>query len=163
MYPINKSQINTLAIYDGWQEKHHRDARQIVMSPYSGILQHRKIVTKSSALYALPVVSGLPRSVTAVHAQIAASHKAACIANQENRGTTVLSRERQTAQHVLFGPLGAALGELDKQVLDHLGDNISGGNGVDADVVLAPFGGQVAAQLDDAGLGSVVGSADEAL
>jgi hypothetical protein len=99
----------------------------------------------------------------AVHAQIAAGHKAAGVADQENRSTTVLGRARQATQHVLLGPLGATLGKLDKQVLDHLGDNIARRNGVDADVVLAPFGGQVAAQLEDAGFGSVVGSADEAL
>lgn len=101
--------------------------------------------------------------MAAVHAQIAASHEAARVADQENRGTTVLSRTGQTTQHVLFGPLGAALRELEKQILDHLGDNVPRRDGVDADVVLAPFGGQVAAQLDDAGLGSVVRSADEAL
>lgn len=98
-----------------------------------------------------------------VHAQITTSHETACIAEQEHRRTAVLLGTGQTAQHVLLGPLVAALGELDEQLLDHLRDDVARGNGVDADVVLAPFGSQVAAQLDDSGFTGVVGGADETL
>lgn len=105
----------------------------------------------------------LPRGMATVHAQVATSHEAARIAEQEHGGTAVLLRAGQTAQHVLLGPLVAALGELDEQLLDHLGDDVAWGNGVDADVVLAPLGSQVAAQLDDSGFAGVVGGADETL
>lgn len=105
----------------------------------------------------------LPRGMATVHAQVATSHEAARIAEQEHCGTAVLLWTGQTAQHVLLGPLVAALGELDEQLLDHLGDDVAGGNSVDADVILAPLGGQVAAQLDDGCFAGVVGGADETL
>lgn len=105
----------------------------------------------------------LPSSMTTIHPQIASGHEAASITDQEDSGATVLLGTRQTAQHVLLRPLLAALRVLDKEFLDHLGDNIAGADGVDADVVLTPLGGQVAAQLEYGGLGSVVGGADEAL
>lgn len=80
-----------------------------------------------------------------VHAQVTPSHEAARITEQEHRGATVLLRAGKAAQHVLLGPLVAALGELDEQLFNHLGDDVARGNGVDADVVLAPLGGQVTA------------------
>lgn len=98
-----------------------------------------------------------------VHAQITTSHETACIAEQEHCRTAVLLGTGQTAQHVLLGPLVAALGVLDEQLLDHLRDDVARGNGVDADVVLAPLGGQIPAQLDDSGFAGVVGGADETL
>lgn len=105
----------------------------------------------------------LPRSMATVNAQVTTSHEAASIAEQEDCSTTVLLRAGQTAQHVLLGPLVAALGELDEQLLDHLSDDVARGNGVDADVVLAPFSSQVAAQLDDGRFAGVVGGADQTL
>lgn len=86
----------------------------------------------------------LPSGMSTIHAQVTASHKAAGIAEQEDRGTAVLLRTRQTAEHVLFRPLVAALWELNEQVLHHGGDNVARGDGVDTDVVLAPLGGEVA-------------------
>ena len=105
----------------------------------------------------------LPRSMATVNSQVTTSHEAARIAEQEDRCTAVLLRAGQAAQHVLLGPLVAALGELDEQILDHLGDDVARGNGVDADVVLAPFGSQIAAQLDDGRFAGVVGGADQTL
>lgn len=105
----------------------------------------------------------LPSSMATVHPQIASRHKATSIADQEHRRATVFFRARQTTQHVLLGPFLAALGKLHEQVLDHLGDDVAGADGVDTDVVLAPFGGEVAAELDDGCFGSIVGWADETL
>lgn len=105
----------------------------------------------------------LPSGMATVNAQVAASHEAASIAEQEDGGTAVLLRAGQTAQHVLLGPLVAALGEVNEELLHHGGDDVAGGDGVDADVVLAPFGGEVAAELDDGCFARVVGGADEAL
>ncbi len=110
-----------------------------------------------------PPLLHLPRSMATVNAQVTTSHEAARIAEQEDRRTAVLLRAGQTAQHVLLGPLVAALGELDKQILNHLRDDVARGNGVDADVVLAPFRSQVAAQLDDGRFAGVVGGADQTL
>lgn len=109
------------------------------------------------------MVLQLPRSMATVHPQIASRHKAAGIADQKHSRATVFLGPRQATQHVLLGPFLAALGELHEQVLDHLRDDVAGADGVDADVVLAPFGGEVAAELDDGGFGGVVGWADEAL
>lgn len=101
--------------------------------------------------------------MSTVHAQVAAGHEAACIAKQENGSAAVLLRTGQAAEHVLLGPLVAALGEVDEQLLDHGSDDVAGGDGVDSDVVLAPFHGEVAAQLDNGGLAGVVGRADKTL
>lgn len=109
------------------------------------------------------LVGKLPGSMATIHPQIASSHKAAGVTDQKHSRATVLLRARQTAQHVLLGPFLAALGVLHKQVLDHLGDDIPGADGVDANVVLAPFGGEVAAELDDGCFGGIIGWADEAL
>lgn len=98
-----------------------------------------------------------------VHAQVATSHEAAGVAEQEHGGTAVLLRARQAAQHVLLGPLVAALGELDEELLDHSSHDVAGGDGVDTDVVLAPLGGEVAAQLDDSGLAGIVGGTNQTL
>lgn len=105
----------------------------------------------------------LPRGVTTVHAQVRASHERRGIGEQEDRCTTVLLGTRQTAKHILLGPLVAALRELNKQLLNHSGDDVTRGNSVDTDIVLAPFGSEVATKLDDGGLGGVVGGTDEAL
>lgn len=105
----------------------------------------------------------LPSSVTTINAQVATSHKAASITEQEDSSTTVLLGTRQTAQHVLLGPLVASLGEVDEELLHHGGDDVARGDGVDTDVVLAPFGGEVAAELNDGCLAGVVGGADQSL
>lgn len=83
----------------------------------------------------------LPRGVATVNAEIAASHEAAGIADQENSGPAVLLGLGETAKHVLLGPLVAALGVLDEQILDHLGHDVAGGDSVDADAIRTPLGG----------------------
>ena len=105
----------------------------------------------------------LPSGVPAIHSQVASGHKAACVADQEHCCTTILGRRAQTAKHVLSGPLLATLGVLDEELLDHGGDDVARGDGVDADAVLAPFGSEVSRELQDTGLGGVVRWADEAL
>lgn len=98
-----------------------------------------------------------------IHSQIAPRHEAACVTEQEHRRTTVLVWRRQSAEHVLLGPLVATVGELLEQFLDHGGDDVARGDGVDADVEWAPFGGQVAGELNNGGFAGVVGGADQAL
>ena len=80
-----------------------------------------------------------------VNAQVTARHEAASIAEQEERGAAVLLWTRQTAQHVLLRPLVATLREVDEQLLDHGSDYVAWRDSVDANIVLAPFSGQVAA------------------
>lgn len=105
----------------------------------------------------------LPRGMSAVHAYVAPRHEAAGVAQQEDGGAAVLAGRGHAAQHVLLGPVGAAVGELLEQPLDHGRGDVAGRDGVDADVELAPLGGEVAGQLDDSGLACVVGGADQAL
>ena len=50
-----------------------------------------------------------------------------------------------------------------EQSLDHGSCDVAGRNCVYADAVAAPFGSEVAAELEDGGFGGVVGWADEAL
>lgn len=63
----------------------------------------------------------------------------------------------------MLGPLGATLGDVVKERLNHGGYNVTRGDGVDTDVELAPFGGEVAGELDDSCFASVVGGADQTL
>lgn len=65
-------------------------------------------------------------------------------------------RVADAAEHVLASPLGLALGMNIEKVLQHLGLDVSGRERVDADAVLAPFGGEAASELDDGRLGGIV-------
>lgn len=82
--------------------------------------------------------------MSAIHAQITPRHKATGVTKQEDSSATILAGGRHAAEHILFGPVCATVGELFKQFLDHGGDDVAGGDGVDADVELTPFGGEVA-------------------
>ena len=104
-----------------------------------------------------------PSRMTTIHAQIASRHKAACVAEQKDRSTSVLLWTRQTAQHVLFRPLLSTLGELLEEILYHLCHDVAGRNGVDTDVVLAPFGRQVASKLNDSSFAGIVSWTNQAL
>lgn len=98
-----------------------------------------------------------------VHAQVATSHEAAGVAEQEDGCTTVLLWPGETTKHVLLRPLIAAIREVDEELLNHGSNDVSGRDGVDTNVVLAPLSGEVTAQLDDGGLTGVVGGANETL
>lgn len=98
-----------------------------------------------------------------INPHITPCHKATRITEQKHRRTTVLARTGQTAEHVILGPGLATLGILDEELLHHGGDDVAGRNGVAADLVGAPFHGEVAGELEDAGFAGVVGGADEAL
>lgn len=101
--------------------------------------------------------------MSAVDPQVAAGHKAAGVANAEDGRAAVLFGHGELAEHVLRGPVAAALGVLLEERLDHGRLDVAGRDGVDADAEGAPFGGQIAAELQDGGLRGVVGGADEAL
>ena len=100
----------------------------------------------------------LPGSVATVNAQISTSHEAAGITDQKHTSATELVRQRQATEHVFLGPLLLAVGEVVEQVLQHLGHDVAGREGVDADAVSAPFGGEVASELDDGSFGGIVGT-----
>ena len=106
---------------------------------------------------------GLPRRMAPINPQITPGHKTTRIADQEHRGPAVLLRHAQFAQHILRRPVAPALGELLEQRLHHPRHDVARRDGVDADAVVTPFGGEVAAELDDAGFGGVVSGADKAL
>lgn len=91
--------------------------------------------------------------MAAVNTEIGASHEAACIAEEEDGSAAELVRHADAAKHVLPSPLGSALGVVVKEVLEHLGQDVAGGEGVDADAVLAPFGSEVASELHHRSLG----------
>jgi hypothetical protein len=109
------------------------------------------------------IAINLPRGVATIHAQVTTSHERASVTKQEDRSTTVLLGTRETTKHVLLGPLCLALRELNEQVRNHRRDNVTRRDSVDADVVLAPFSGEVARKLDDGCLASVVSGANKAL
>lgn len=98
-----------------------------------------------------------------IHSQVTSSHEAASIANQEDSGTTVLFRSGKTGKHVLLGPLVATFGKLEKELLNHGGDNVARGDGIHADVVGAPFRSEVAGELEDSCFASVICGANKTL
>lgn len=104
-----------------------------------------------------------PCSVSTINLEITARHETARIADAEHSRTSVLLGHTQLAQHVLRRPIAPALRVLLEQSLYHSSCDVAGGNCVHADAVAAPFGGEVAAQLEDGSFGGVVGWADEAL
>ena len=108
-------------------------------------------------------MTNLPRGVATIHSQVTSSHEAASIAEQEDSGATVLFRSGETGKHVLFGPLVATVGKLDEQFLNHSGDNVARGDGVHADVVGTPFSSEVAGELKNSSLASVICGANKAL
>lgn len=96
-----------------------------------------------------------------INPQIRARHEAAGITEQENRRPAVLLRVAQSLEHVRIGPRSPALGKRFKQAGRHGRHDVTWGKRVDPDAVLAPFGGEVAAELEDGGFGGVVGTAKE--
>lgn len=98
-----------------------------------------------------------------IHSQIAASHEAAGIADEEDRSTTVLLWCAESAEHVLLRPLGFAVGELAEEFLHHGSDDIAGRDGIHPNSVVAPLRSQVTSQLEDTGLAGVVCRTDETL
>ena len=94
--------------------------------------------------------------MSAVHPQVTPRHKAAGIAEEEDSSAAVFARLGKAAEHVVLGPLVTTLRELVEEHLDHSGHNVAGGDGVDADVVLAPFGGEVATELEDCCFAGIV-------
>ena len=71
-------------------------------------------------------------------------HVAARVAYEEDRSTSVLSRARQSLQHVLFWPSNLAIGIVIEQFLHHGRYDITGRDGVDPNLVYPPFHGEIA-------------------
>ena len=105
----------------------------------------------------------LPGCVAAIHPQVCPCHIRACVAEQEYRCPTILLGLAKLPQHVLRGPIGPPLGVELEELIHHGGHDVSRGNGVDADAVLAPFGREIARELDDASFGGIICRADESL
>jgi hypothetical protein len=98
-----------------------------------------------------------------IHSQIAASHKAARVAHQEYRRTSVLLGATQSTEHILLGPIRPALREFLEQVLHHRRHDVARRNSINADFILTPFRGKIASELKNASLTGVVGGTNETL
>lgn len=101
--------------------------------------------------------------MSTINLQITARHEATRVADAEHSRTPVLLRHAQLAQHVLRRPVAPALRVFLEQSLDHGGCDVTGRNCIHTNTVAAPFGSEVAAELEDGGFGGVVGWADETL
>lgn len=101
--------------------------------------------------------------MTTIHTEVTASHEAASIANEEDCCTTIFLRPGETTKHILLGPLLATLRELNEQLLDHSCDNVARGDSVNTDIIGSPFGGEVASELENSGLASIVCGANKTL
>lgn len=77
--------------------------------------------------------------MSAIDPEIRARHETAGVAEEEDGSAAVLVGRAETAEHVLLGPLLSSLGVLEEEVLEHLGEDVAGREGVDADAVDAPF------------------------
>lgn len=111
----------------------------------------------------LQLLQRLPRAMAPIDPQITGRHETTRVANQKHRRATILIRHAQFAQHVLRRPLSPPLRVLLEQLLYHGGHDVTRGDGVDTNAVLAPFGREVAGELEHAGFACVVGAAYEAL
>ena len=85
----------------------------------------------------------LPACVPAVYTEIGPCHVRACWTEQEHRCAAKVFRLAELAEHVLRGPICAALWVEAKELFDHRGDDVAWRYGVDADAVLAPFRSEV--------------------
>ena len=93
-----------------------------------------------------------------INPQIRARHEAARITEQENGRATILLGVAQSLEHIRIGPSSSALGKRFEEAGCHGGHDVAWRKRVDADAVLAPFGGEVAAELEDSGFGGVIGA-----
>jgi hypothetical protein len=115
-----------------------------------------------------------------VHSQIRPRQERTCIAHQEHGRTAVLLGPAQPTQHVLLRPVAPPLRVLLKELIHHVGEDVAGGQRVDADGLVGggrgggraaargrrqvtPFRGEVARQLEHSGFGGVVRGTDQPL
>ena len=98
-----------------------------------------------------------------VHSHVCTRHEAACVADEKHGRATEFSRFAQSPEHLVFRPFCTSLRVLYEELLHHVSDDVAGRDRVDPDVVLAPFGGKVACELQYPGLGRVVGSTKQSL
>jgi len=117
----------------------------------------------SSQLLLITIFRPLPSAMAAVHTKVGPRHKTWSITDQECSSTSILLRLAKTTHHILSRPISSALRELHKQSFNHSSDDVARRDGIDTNAVLAPFGGEVACQLQDGGFGGVVGGANESL
>ena len=95
--------------------------------------------------------------MSSINLQIRTRHKSTRITDQEHRGPPVILWLAQFPQHVLRRPCLPPFGIQLEQLLNHVGHDIAWRDGVDAYAVgFAPFGGQVACELDYGGFACVV-------
>jgi hypothetical protein len=90
-------------------------------------------------------------------------HEAAGITDQKHGSAAILFRSRETLQHVLRRPLCFPLWKLLEQLLYHGRYNISWREGIDPNLVFAPFGRQIPPKLYHTGFRGIVGGANKAL
>lgn len=94
--------------------------------------------------------------MTSVNLEVGSSHEAGGIADEKDRRTSVLFRRTQFAEHVLRRPVTSPLWILLKQRFHHGRNDIPGGDGVHADPMFAPLGGEIPCELQNTGLGCIV-------
>lgn len=94
--------------------------------------------------------------MSTVDTEITSRHEAASIAEQKYGSTAIFLGDAESLKHVLLGPLLLSLRVVVKQVQQHLGQDITRRESVDADAILAPLGSQASGQLDNSSLGGVV-------
>lgn len=94
--------------------------------------------------------------MSTVNSEVASRHEAASVTEQEYGSTAIFLGDTETLKHVLLGPLFLSLGVVVEQVQQHLSQDVSGRECVDADVILAPLSSQASGQLDNGSLGGVV-------
>lgn len=98
----------------------------------------------------------LPSSMSTVNTEIASRHEAAGVAKQEYGSTAIFLGDAKSLKHVLLGPLFLSLGVVVEQVQQHLSQDVSGRECVDADAILTPLSSQASGKLDNGGLGGVI-------
>lgn len=96
--------------------------------------------------------------MSTVNTKIASRHEAASVAEQEYGSTAIFLGDTESLKHVLLGPLFLSLGVVVEEVQQHLSQDVSRRECVDADAILAPLSSQASGKLDNGSLGGVIGS-----
>lgn len=94
----------------------------------------------------------LPSGVPTIDTHITASHEATGVGDQKDGSAAVFSWLTELSQHILRGPIFAALGVLLEQGFYHGSNDVARRDGIDSDAMLTPLRGEIPSKLHYTGL-----------
>lgn len=94
--------------------------------------------------------------MSTVNTEITSRHEAAGVTEQEHGSTAIFLGNTESLKHVLLGPLLFSLRVIIEQIQQHLSQDVTRRECVNANAILAPLGSQASGQLDNGSLGGVI-------